>query len=223
VAVTDINESQGQGVVSTIAESGGTARYWNLDGTREEEVEQVFAEVVEAFGPITVTVNNAGIAGAAKGSGEVTTEEWDRVMGVNVKGVMLCTKHSIQYMKQAGGGSVINLSSILGLVGSANLALYSTSKGVVRLLTKADALTYAEERIRVNSVHPGYIRTSMVENYLRSQGDMEEGFKALAEMHPIGHLGEPDDVAYGVLYLASDESKFVTGSELVIDGGYTAR
>jgi len=137
--------------------------------------------------------------------------------------VFLCTKHAIPYMRKAGGGSIINLCSIYGLVGALDVPPYHASKGAVRLLTKTDALYYAPDRIRVNSVHPGFIWTPMVENFLKSQGDVEAGRKALAAAHPIGNVGEPLDIAYGIVYLASDESKFVTGSELVIDGGYTAR
>jgi NAD(P)-dependent dehydrogenase (short-subunit alcohol dehydrogenase family) len=126
-------------------------------------------------------------------------------------------------MWEAGGGSIINLSSIYGIVGAPDSPPYHASKGAVRLMTKTDALFYAKDRIRVNSVHPGFIWTPMVENFLRQQGNLEEGRRQLDSLHPIGYVGEPDDTAYGILYLASDEAKFVTGSELVIDGGYTAR
>jgi NAD(P)-dependent dehydrogenase (short-subunit alcohol dehydrogenase family) len=128
-------------------------------------------------------------------------------------------------MRRGGGGSIINLSSIEGLIGDPNLAAYNASKGAVRLLTKSAALYGAKSgsKVRVNSVHPGYIWTPMVEHYLKDKGDVEAGRRAADALHPLGHIGEPMDIAYGVLYLASDESKFVTGSELVIDGGYTAQ
>ena len=126
-------------------------------------------------------------------------------------------------LRRAGGGSIINLSSIYGLVGAPDVPPYHASKGAVRLMSKTDALLYAPDRIRVNSVHPGFIWTSMVENYLKTLGDIETGRKAVDALHPLGHMGEVDDIAWGVVYLASDESKFVTGTELVIDGGYTAR
>jgi NAD(P)-dependent dehydrogenase (short-subunit alcohol dehydrogenase family) len=126
-------------------------------------------------------------------------------------------------MLRAGGGSIVNLSSIYGLIGAPDVPPYHASKGAVRLMTKTDALLYAKQGIRVNSVHPGFIWTPMVENYLKSQGDVAELRRGLDELHPVGRLGEPEEVAYGILYLSSDESKFVTGSELVIDGGYTAR
>jgi NAD(P)-dependent dehydrogenase (short-subunit alcohol dehydrogenase family) len=126
-------------------------------------------------------------------------------------------------MLRAGSGSIVNLSSIYGLVGAPDAPPYHASKGAVRLMTKTDALLYAKDGIRVNSVHPGFIWTPMVENYLKSQGDVAELKRGLDALHPVGRIGEAEEVAYGILYLASDESKFVTGSELVIDGGYTAR
>ena len=144
-------------------------------------------------------------------------------MNVNARGVFLCTKHAIPHLRRRGGGSIVNLSSIYGLVGAKDNPPYHASKGAVRIMSKTDALLYAEEGIRVNSVHPGFIWTPMVEGFLRAAGDVEEGRRQLDRLHPVGHIGRPQDVAYGVLYLASDESAFVTGSELVIDGGYTAR
>lgn len=224
VTVTDILSEQGQEVIGQIREQGGVAEFWHLDVTSETEVQQVFAEIRRRFGAINILVNNAGISGADKPTHEITVEEWERVIAVNVKGVFLCTKHAIPHMREAGGGSIINLSSIYGIVGAPDLPPYHASKGAVRLMTKTDALLYAKDSIRVNSVHPGFIWTPLVEDLgRRSSGGVEEYRKNLDNLHPLGHVGEPDDVAYGVLYLASDESKFVTGSELVIDGGYTAR
>ena len=224
VAVTDVLDREGKEVVDEIKAAGGIAEYWHLDVTNEEEVKKVLADVAREFGKIDVLVNNAGIAGVNKPTHEITEEEWDKVINVNVKGVFFCTKHVIPYMRKAGGGSIINLSSIYGLVSAPDVPPYHASKGAVRLMTKTDALLYAKDDIRVNSVHPGYIWTPMVENHLKASGiDPEEGRKQLASLHPIGHVGEAIDIAYGIVYLASDESKFVTGSELVIDGGYTAR
>lgn len=168
-------------------------------------------------------MNNAGIAGTNKPTHELTQEEWDQVQNVNVKGVFLCTKHALPQMFELGKGSIINLSSIYGLVSAPDVPPYHASKGAVRLMTKTDALLYASKKIRVNSIHPGFIWTPMVEGYSQSLGDQTEARKAIDGLHPLGHMGEPMDIAYGVLYLASHESKFVTGSELVIDGGYTAR
>jgi NAD(P)-dependent dehydrogenase (short-subunit alcohol dehydrogenase family) len=223
VAVTDIQSEAGLEAADEIKQCGGQAQYWQLDTTDEQAVQRVFAEVADAFGHLDVLVNNAGISGVNKPTHEVTLEEWNRVISVNLNGVFLCTKHAIPYMRQAGGGSIINLSSIYGLVGAPDLPPYHAAKGGVRLMSKTDALFYAADGIRVNSVHPGFIWTPMVENVCRELGDVEAARRHLTKLHPIGRLGEPEDIAYGILYLASDEAKFVTGSELVIDGGYTAR
>ncbi|MBM4404635.1 MAG: glucose 1-dehydrogenase [Chloroflexi bacterium] len=222
VAVTDVLGKQLEQTVGEITKAGGVAKGWRLDVADEPQVKTVFAEVVAAFGGLHVLVNNAGISGVNKPTHEVTSEEWDKVMAVNVKGLFFCTKHAIPYMKKAGRASIINLSSIYGLVGGPDVPPYHASKGAVRLMTKTDAMLYASDQIRVNSIHPGYIWTPMVENFLNQMGNVEQGKKAAGALHPLGHIGEPDDIAYGILYLASDESKFVTGSELVIDGGYTA-
>jgi NAD(P)-dependent dehydrogenase (short-subunit alcohol dehydrogenase family) len=223
VAVTDILDQEGQRVVDEIIESKGMAKFWHLEVSKEEEVRKVFADIYRTFGKINVLVNNAGISGVSKPTDEITEEEWDRVMAVNVKGVFFCTKHSIPYMRKTGGGSIINLSSIYGIVSAPDVPPYHASKGAVRIMTKTDAFLYARDNIRVNSVHPGFIWTPMLENFLKSQGEVEAGRKMLDSLQPIGHIGKPADIAYGIVYLASDESKFVTGSELVIDGGYTAR
>lgn len=222
VAVTDIQSAAGQETVEEITEAGGQARYWNLDTSNEEAVQRVVNEVVETFGRLDVLVNNAGISGVNKPTHEVTLDEWNRVISINLTGVFLVTKYAIPHMQSAGGGSIVNLSSIYGLVGAPDSPPYHAAKGGVRLMSKTDAMIYASDGIRVNSVHPGFIWTPMVENFLREQGDVAEGRRLIDSLHPIGHMGDTEDIAYGVLYLASDEAKFVTGSELVIDGGYTA-
>ncbi len=215
VAILDPLDEEGTDLASEIGRAGGTARYWHADVARESNVERVFREIVDAFEKIDILVNNAGIAGSSKPTDELTEREWDRVQAVNVKGVFFCTKHAIPWMRRAGGGSIVNLSSIYGLVGAPDVPPYHASKGAVRLMTKTDALLYAKEKIRVNSVHPGFIWTPMVEKAMQSQGgDLADIKRGLGELHPLGHVGEPDDVAYGIVYLASDESKFVTGSEL---------
>ena len=224
VAITDVRDAEGQVLARQIANAGGAATYWHLDVAREDEVKSVFARIREQFGRIDVLVNNAGIAGVNKPTHEITEEEWDRVNSINVKGVFFCTKHIIPYLRQAGGGSIINLSSIYGIIGAPDIPPYHASKGAVREMAKTDALLYAKEKIRVNSVHPGYIWTPLVEALGRQSPEGVEAFRQhLDSLHPLGHVGEPDDIAYGILYLASDEAKFVTGSELVIDGGYIAQ
>ncbi|MFP8489575.1 SDR family NAD(P)-dependent oxidoreductase [Gracilimonas sp. Q87] len=225
VAITDIQDDAGQEAVEEITNNGGTAKYWHMDTTNEEEVKNTFAAIEDKFGSIDGLVNNAGVEGVDKPTHEVTMEEWQEVIDVNVNGVFLCTKYAIPAMKKAGSGSIINLSSIYGLVGAADLPPYHASKGAVHLMTKNDALFYAKDKIRVNSVHPGFIWTSLVERVAEEKEGVtvEEFREELAAAHPIGHVGEPEDIANGILYLASDESKFVTGSALVIDGGYTAQ
>lgn len=223
VAVTDVLDNEGQALVDEIGDRGGQANYWHLDVSQESEVQQVFAKVRERWGKIDILVNNAGITGVNKPTHEITEPEWNALMAINVNGVFLCTKYAVISMLETGGGSIINLSSIYGLISAPDIPPYHASKGAVRLMTKTDALLYAKNNIRANSVHPGFIWTPLVEKYLAQQGDVAEGRKQLDNLHPIGHVGDPDDIAYGILYLASDESKFVTGTELVIDGGYTAR
>lgn len=220
VAVTDILDKEGKELAQEINQSGGTAKFWHLDVANENKVKKVFAEIVNEFGKLDALVNNAGIAGADKPTHELTEKEWDTVMNVNVKGVFFCTKHAIPYMQKSGSGSIVNLSSIYGLIGAGDIPPYHASKGAVRLMAKNDALSYAKDNIRVNSVHPGFIWTPLVEALGKKNPEFR---KQLDSLHPIGHVGDPIDIAYGILYLVSDESKFVTGSELVIDGGYTCK
>jgi len=223
VALLDVLDKEGQALAAELAGRGLKARYWHCDVTKEAEVARVINEVAAHFGSLTVLVNNAGVSGANKPTHELTEEEWDHVQAVNVKGVFFCTKHAIPHLKAAGGGSIINLSSIYGLVGAGDVPPYHASKGAVRLMSKNDALIYAPDKIRVNSIHPGFIWTPMVEHFTEDSPDAAEARHQVDLLHPLGHIGEPDDIAWGAVYLASDEAKFVTGSELVIDGGYTAR
>jgi NAD(P)-dependent dehydrogenase (short-subunit alcohol dehydrogenase family) len=216
-------EQEGRAVIDEITRAGGAAGFWRLDVSRETEVRGVFEDVLEAFGHLDVLVNNAGISGSNKPTHLITETEWDRLMAINVKGVFFCTKHALPYMMAAKGGSIVNLSSIYGIVGAPDVPPYHASKGAVREMSKTDAMMYASYGIRVNSVHPGFIWTPMVEHFAESQGDEAAARKALDALHPLGHIGEPDDIAWVIVYLASDEAKFVTGAEFVIDGGYTAR
>ncbi|MGO4550431.1 SDR family NAD(P)-dependent oxidoreductase [Lysobacter sp. 2RAF19] len=225
VALFDLRDDDGRRLADTLRSSGADARYWRVDVTNEASVKQALDGVADTWGSLDVLVNNAGVAGANKPTHELTEAEWDAVQAVNVKGVFFCTKHAIGHMRRAGAGSIVNLSSIYGLVGAPDVPPYHASKGAVTLMTRTDALLYAADRIRVNSVHPGYIWTPMVEHHLRDSGatDLAAARKEVGALHPLGHMGEPDDIAWGIVYLASDESKFMTGAGLVIDGGYTAR
>lgn len=223
VALLDVLNDDGIALKRDLSGRNLQADYWRCDVSKEAEVRSVFDAVAKKFGKLDVVVNNAGVSGANKPTHEVTEAEWDFVQSINVKGVFFGTKHAIPHLRKAGGGSIVNLSSIYGLVGAPDVPPYHASKGAVRLMTKTDALLYAADRIRVNSIHPGFIWTPMVQHHLATMGDVSEGRKATAALHPLGHMGEPDDIAWGAVYLASDEAKFVTGAELVIDGGYTAR
>jgi NAD(P)-dependent dehydrogenase (short-subunit alcohol dehydrogenase family) len=223
VAALDLHDDKGQALVGELTARGLKAAYWRCDVSKEAEVARVISEAAAHFGRLDILVNNAGVSGANKPTHELTEAEWDFVQGINVKGVFFCTKHAIPHLKAAGGGSIINLSSIYGLVGAGDVPPYHASKGAVRLMAKNDALIYAPDKIRVNSIHPGFIWTPMVENFVQETGDAQAARQATDALHPLGHMGEADDIAWGAVYLASNEAKFVTGAELVIDGGYTAR
>ena len=223
VAILDVLGERGMMLEADLQARGLNAKYWSCDIAKEDQVAAVFDAVAGQFGRLDILVNNAGVSGASKPTHEITETEWDFVQSVNVKGVFFGTKHAIRHLKAAGGGSIINLSSIYGLVGAPDVPPYHASKGAVRLMTKTDALIYAPDRIRVNSIHPGFIWTPMVANHLEKLGDITAGRAAVDALHPLGHMGEPDDIAWAAVYLASDEAKFVTGAELVVDGGYTAR
>ena len=219
VVIGDVLEDEGRRVAAEIGEAGGQALFVALDVTSESQWRDAIDAAVSSFGRLDVLVNNAGIGGG--GNVEETTEaDWDRTMDINAKGVFLGTKTAIPAMRRSGGGSIINISSQLGIVGTDNSSpQYQASKGAVRLLTKSTAIQYAREGIRANSVHPGPIVTPMTE---AGRADQDR-YDLTVSRIPLGRYGEPEDVAYGVLFLASDESSFMTGSELVIDGGWVAQ
>lgn len=224
VAIFDVLETEGKALADALTAEGHDASFWRVDVTHEGAVKAAIDAAAARVGGLDVIVNNAGISGSPKATDQVTEAEWDHVQAVNVKGVFFGTKHAIPHLRKAGRGSIINLSSIAGLIGIGGIAPYHASKGAVRLMSRNDAITYAPEQIRVNSIHPAYIWTPMVENHLRATApDLEAAKAAAGAAHPIGTMGEPDDVAWAVVWLASDEAKFVTGAEIVIDGGYTAR
>ena len=217
VVIGDVLEEEGRKTETEINETGGESLFLRMDVTSEDEWQQAVASTLARFGKLDVLVNNAGIGDTGKVE-DTTVEAWDRVMDVNAKGVFLGTKAAIPELRRSGGGSIINISSQVGLVGTETASpQYQASKGAVRMLTKATAIQYADDRIRVNSVHPGPIITPMLE--ASDDGEMD---KILLSRIPLKKYGEPDNVAFGVLLLASDESCFMTGSEMVIDGGYTA-
>lgn len=218
VIIGDILDQEGLKLEAEINESGGDATFVHLDVTTEADWQHATETALSKYGRLDVLVNNAGIW--QKGLVADTSEEqWDLMMDVNAKGVFLGSKLAVSAMLKTGGGSIINISSTSGLVGSPGAAAYAASKGAVRLLTKNIAVQYGMDGIRANSIHPGPIDTSMGNQIWETP----EARQAAAEVGVLGRVGIPSDIAYGALYLASDESTFVTGSELVIDGGQTAQ
>lgn len=220
VAVTGRTEETGQEVVTEITGEGGEAHYFRLDVSKEDNCKEVVAAVVEKWGKLDILVNNAGVTGADKPTHELTEEEWDQVFDIDAKGVFFMTKHAIPHLKESGQGSIVNFSSIYGLVGSHELTPYHAAKGAVTLLTKKDAITYGPDNIRVNSVHPGTILTPLVQKLADENPDYKEN---QLKKHPINRLGKPEEVANVILFLASDEASFITGASIPVDGGYTAQ
>ena len=218
VVIADVLEEEGKKLEAKINESGREARFIRLDVTSEDDWRSAIAETVRSFGKLNILVNNAAIYRRVPIE-DTTLDEWNRVMDVNSTGVFLGTKHVIPEMRKAGGGSIINISSVAGLVGSARGSAYGASKGGVRIFTKLTAIQHALDGIRANSIHPGPIDTDMIAETLSTP----EGRSASIDRVPLGRIGTVEDVAYGALFLASDESSFMTGAELVIDGGVTAQ
>ena len=218
VVIGDILDEQGRQTEAELQELGYNVTYVHLDVTSESDWEAAVQSAVDTYGKLDVLLNNAGIL-IRKNIEETTEDDWDRIFAVNAKGVFLGTRAAIPAMRDAGGGSIINISSTAGLVGSPNgSASYTATKGAVRLFTKSTAIQHAREGIRCNSIHPGPIETDMIADTLNDPANMALRMQRL----PLGRVGKPSEIAYGAIYLASDESSFVTGSELVIDGGTTA-
>ena len=218
VVIGDILDDQGRQTEAELQELGYNVTYVHLDVTSESDWEAAVQSAVDTYGKLDVLLNNAGIL-IRKNIEETTEQDWDRIFAVNAKGVFLGTKAAIPAMRDAGGGSIINISSTAGLVGSPNgSASYTATKGAVRLFTKSTAIQHAREGIRCNSIHPGPIETDMIADTLNDPANMALRMQRL----PLGRVGKPSEIAYGAIYLASDESSFVTGSEVVIDGGTTA-
>lgn len=218
VVLADVSDPEGTAVAAEITEAGGDAIFVHLDVTNEDEWDAAINSAVASFGKLDILVNNAGIWRRGHVL-ETSVEQWDDILDINAKGVFLGTKAAIPEMRKAGGGSIINISSTAGLVGSRTSAAYSASKGAVRIFSKSTAIQYAAEGIRANSIHPGPIDTDMGDQVWPDAESKELTMNRVA----LSRIGTAEDVAYGALYLASDESSFVTGSELVIDGGVTAQ
>jgi NAD(P)-dependent dehydrogenase (short-subunit alcohol dehydrogenase family) len=216
VVLTDVLTEEGEAAAAQIREAGGEALFARLDVTSERQWQEIVALTLGEYGKLDVLVNNAGVP-LRKTLENTTEEEWDLTLAINLKGTFLGTKAAIPALRQAGGGSVINISSVSGIIASTGAA-YGASKGAVRLLTNATAVTYASDGIRCNSVHPGPMDTEVNRE---SQLDAARWAERMRNV-PLGRIGTPIEVAYGVLFLASDESSYMTGSELVIDGGSTA-
>ena len=220
VVIGDLLDDEGKRVEAQIAELGGDATYVHLDVTAAADWDAAVQTALDQYGGLHILVNNAGIGGSGGGVEGESSENWDTTLDINAKGVFLGTKAAIPALRDSGGGSIVNISSIAGIIGlgSGNPA-YAASKGAVRLLTKSTAIQHDPDNIRCNSVHPGLIVTAMTEGIFADP----ERLKYWDDNIPLGRYGTVDDIANGVLFLASDDSSFVTGSELVIDGGVTAQ
>ena len=220
VAIGDVLEEDGRRVEAEINESGGDCLFLRLDVTSEANWQDAVAATVSRFGALHILVNNAGIGGVGGLVEDTPVEDWELVMDINAKGVFLGTKAAIPEMQAAGGGSIINISSQLGIVATDNTSpMYHASKGAVRILTKSTAIQFAPDGIRANSVHPGPVNTAMTER----RRDDPEAYALMRSRIPLGRFAEPIEIANAVLYLASDESGYVTGSEVVVDGGWVAQ
>ena len=212
----DLQEEKGRAVVEAVNASGGEAVFVHLDVTRQADWERAVGEAVSRFGKLTTLINNAGIYWP-RGTEEETLEGWNTMISVNQTGVWLGMKAAVPAMREAGGGAIVNISSLYGLIGSPGSITYHATKGAVRLMTKSAALEYVKVGIRVNSIHPGQIDTPILSGLTPEQN---EQIKAAT---PMGRLGRPEEIAYGSLYLCSDEAAYTTGAELVIDGGWFAQ
>ena len=218
VVVTDINKPGG---LETVQQIGGSARFEEHDTAREEDWKRIIDRLMAREGKLNGLVNNAGIAGPYPATFETeTVEQWRRMLSINVEGVFLGCKYGVPAMRRSGGGSIVNTSSLAAFLGTPALSAYGASKGAVRQFTKTVAMDCARKgyKIRCNSVHPGIIMTPMGQGILPNDKARDRALKSI----PIGEFGAPEDIAYGILYLISDESRFVTGAELVIDGGMNA-
>ncbi len=223
VIITDLSVDAGEALAGEITGAGGQAHFIAHDVTSESDWERAVGQGVAKFGRLNILLNNAGIAQTGLTLMTHSLEDWRRTLSINLDGVFLGLRYTGPAIAESGGGSVINVSSIMGKVASPGAAAYCASKGGVLMLTKAAALEWAPLNIRVNSIHPGYIDTPLVSKVIREVENGNELREVLISRHALGRLGLPREIADAVVFLASDESSFMTGSELVVDGGYTAQ
>ncbi|MDH3491506.1 MAG: SDR family oxidoreductase [Gammaproteobacteria bacterium] len=220
VVIGNRNSKAGEAVVKAIQDNGGQASFLRTDVSSEEDVKALIEHAVATYGRLDVAFNNAGIGGAAGPLADQTSDNFDAIMGINVKGVWMSMKYEIREMLKTGGGAIVNNSSVGGLVGFASVGIYSASKHAVMGLTKSAALEYSAHGVRVNAVNPAVIRTPMAEGLAKMRKGKPDDFAA---MHPIGRIGEPEEVAEAVLWLCSDKASFVTGTAMCVDGGFTVQ
>jgi NAD(P)-dependent dehydrogenase (short-subunit alcohol dehydrogenase family) len=221
VAIVDIDDVNGKKVAKEIKSQGYVAGFWHADITKEQEVAKAFSDINKKYGKLHILVNNAGVPGNRIPAHKQNVEEFNRIMDINVKGTFFCTKYAVPYILKTGPGSVVNVASIYGIVAS-DVPVYDTSKGAMRAMTKSDAIMYSRDNIRFNSVHPGNIETALFRKLVQQEDPLglEHAEHVLSVTNPLKRMGTPEDIAYGILYLASDESSYVNGTELVIDGGF---
>jgi NAD(P)-dependent dehydrogenase (short-subunit alcohol dehydrogenase family) len=224
VALIDVNAAQCEAVVAEHAAPEGKLRSYVADVSKEQDLADAVRQIHKDFGRIDILVNNAGIVRPWKSTHEVTEAEWDNLQAVNTKGVFFATKHVLPIMMAQNSGSIVNISSIAALLSFGGISPYHAAKGAVRAMTKNDAMDYAKHNIRVNAVLPGFVFTDMVRDELETlYPSLEEGLKTVTALQPLNMMGEPKDIAAAVLFLASDEARYITGTDLVVDGGYSAR
>lgn len=216
VCIADINDTASAPLVEAIRADGGAAEYWHMDVADEQEVNRFFAEISRRYGKLDILFNNAGVPGYPKATHGLTVQEWDRILDIDLKSVFFCTKAAYPLLKRSGAASIINMSSLMGIVGGHD-PVFHAAKGGVRMMSKSDACVYAKDNIRVNSIHPGFIATP------GAAAHPELLSRELLDSIPLGRTGLSEEIASAVAFLASDEASYITGIELIVDGGYVVR